>query len=75
MDMKMTPSDVKALRRYPDLIKRITTAATAPDKELSLDLGELALTDTYAMIEVILLARTLGVRLVSLPDTASAGDM
>ena len=58
---------VRELKKYPEIVSAISTAATAPSKSVDLDLGELAAEDPFAAAEAIVLAGTLHVRLVCIP--------
>jgi hypothetical protein len=68
MTIRMNLTNLKELRRHPNLIQKLRTASDNDVKELAIDLGDFIHDEPYAFVEFVLLARTLGVRLVLEPE-------
>jgi hypothetical protein len=68
MTIRLHLTNLKELRHHPNLIKKITSAAEQSAKELSIDLGDFIHDEPFAFVEFVLLARSLGVRLVLEPE-------
>lgn len=64
IDRDFTVDSIRELSRYPSLLDQITSAAK-DRATITLDLADLAWSDPFALAELVLLARSMGVVIVS----------
>lgn len=68
MPPPLSANSLRELRRFPHLIDLVTTAAYTKRKKLPLDLGTFIEEEPFALVELLLFARSLEVTVVLLPD-------